>query len=95
LAGFIEGEASFSIIKIKSKTHKVGYQISMEFLLVQHSRDHELMQTIQKYLSCGHVTLKASFCVLKVTKIEDVLNKIIPFLKKYSLHGIKLFNFRD
>jgi len=58
------------------------------------------MQTIQKYLSCGpakRVTLnnKASICVLRVTKLEDVLNKIIPFLKKYSLHGIKLFNFRD
>ena len=35
-------------------------------------------------------------CVtLKVTKFADVESKIIPFFKKYPLHGLKRTNFED
>lgn len=37
----------------KSKTHKVGFVVSLEFILTQHSRDYILMQDIISFLGCG------------------------------------------
>jgi hypothetical protein len=61
----------------------------------QHSRDAELIKSFAKYLSCGGVSEKAYLVEFIVTKLSDILDKIIPFFDKYPLQGNKRFNYAD
>jgi hypothetical protein len=53
LAGFAAGESCFNVTIHKSET-RTGYAVKLLFILTQHSRDHQLMKSIQKYLGCGN-----------------------------------------
>lgn len=43
-AGFTSGDGSFSVEILKSSSHKIGYQVILKFLIIQHSRDLELLK---------------------------------------------------
>jgi len=54
LAGFVEGEwGCFNILISKSKVYKTGSQFQLIFILVQHSRDTQLMERLIGLLGCG------------------------------------------
>jgi hypothetical protein len=66
------------------------------FYLTQHTRDRKLLETIKDYLDCGAVKEKSSIInvlTLKVVKFSDVLEKIVPFFKKYKVLGVKSEDF--
>lgn len=47
-------------------------------------------------LGCGVAADKPdSFVEFRVSKISDIINKIIPFLNQYPLQGIKLLDYQD
>ena len=96
LAGFTDGEGCF-YVKIKaSQTHSVGFQVTLVFVIGQHQRDKNLMILIKEYLNCGYVTKHSDNVVaLIVSKFEDILNKIIPFFKKFRICGVKEQDFQD
>jgi len=96
LAGFTTGEGCFSISIKKSQTNSVGYQVILVFQIAQHSRDELLLVSIIKYWNCG-IILKYSLnaVVLKVTKFDDIINKVIPFFQKHPIHGVKALDFAD
>ena len=95
LSGFTEGEGCFLISKFKKDNDKLGF--GLNFNIVQHKRDIELLEQISITLNCGKVYLaknrdQAEF---KVQNFTDIYTKVIPFFKNYSLSGDKLFNFKD
>jgi hypothetical protein len=94
-AGFIDGEACFSVDIWKSKTHQIGFVVLVRFIISQHSRDYHLMNSLIKYLNCGilYVGAKGSIVQFKVTKFADITEKIIPFFDKYPLVGAKRKDF--
>ena len=49
------------------------------------------------YLGCGIIEkpLNRQEVRLIVSKVGDILRKIIPFFKSYPLHGIKSMDFQD
>ncbi len=55
------------------------------------------MESIVKYLDCGKVFKRSSQAAVdfKVTKFDEVIGKIIPFLQKYPLQSVKHVNFLD
>jgi hypothetical protein len=53
ITGFVEGESFFFITTIKSKAYKTGYQIKLDFSIIQHSRDKILMESFVPYISTG------------------------------------------
>ena len=55
------------------------------------------MKSLVNYLGCGNTYFtKGRMAVdFKISKIQDLTDKIIPFFDKYSLVGDKLKNFED
>ncbi len=70
----------------------------MLFALTQHTRDRKLLETIKDYLDCGAVKESPSrikILTLKVVKFSDILEKIVPFFKKYKVLGVKYEDFNS
>ena len=80
LAGFATGESNFFITVQKSKS-KSGLTISLRFSKSQHSRDVLLLESLVNYFGCGYVAKyeKRSVCEFIVTKIDHIVEHIIPF----------------
>ena len=95
LAGFTSGEGCYQIYVSKSNTHLLVFQVKLIFTITQHSRDKQLMSSFIKYLKCGSVNLRENVCDYRVQKLEDIVNKIIPFFNKYPILGVKALNFQD
>jgi LAGLIDADG endonuclease len=97
IAGFFSGEGCFTIDIHKSNTHKIGYGVTLQILLTQNFRDVLLINNIRNVLSCGFITkdLKRSIIVLKVSKFENVYNKMIPLFNKHRIIGIKSLDYLD
>jgi hypothetical protein len=94
ILGFVEGEGSFSITTIKSSLYKTGYQIKLNFNIVQHSRDILLMRKFINFFNCGNIYITSNHVTFAVTKLSDIDEKIIPFFEKYQLQGFKLSNYK-
>ena len=94
LAGFTSAEGCFLIIIFKSKT-KQGEAVKLIYQLTQHSRDQNLIQSIIINFKCGNISKNRTWIDLKVTKFDDIVEKIIPFFKKYPIQGVKALDFAD
>ena len=97
LTGFIEGEGSFSIGIRKSTSHNTGYQVSLIFHISQHLKDVELMKDLIKYFQAGGLIFRKEhpLVVYQVIKFSEIEEKVIPFLNKYPLQGVKRLVFED
>ena len=98
LVGFSEGEGSFSIGLSKSELYKTGYKVSLSFSISQHNRDILLMEKFAKFTSCGNISVTKDinqYVTFKVTKLSDIVSKILPLFSKYSLQGSKKLDFED
>ena len=97
LAGFIDGDGSFHIVSI-SKSSQIGYYCQLHFTVSQHSRDLPLLSSFITFLGCGRLcksSTRTAAVEFVVTKLRDLEVKIIPFFKKYPLHGKKRLDFED
>lgn len=96
LAGFTDGEGCFSVVIFKSET-KTGSAIQLSFILTQHTRDVNLINSLIQYFNCGQVneSPERSYVNFKVTNLSDIEGKIIPFFREYPLHGTKRLDFED
>jgi hypothetical protein len=67
------------------------------FSIVQHSKDAVLLRYFRDFLDCGNYYPSSSLEEgnFIITKFSDIELKIIPFFKKYPLHGVKALDFAD
>jgi hypothetical protein len=94
LAGFSTGESNFFIAVKKSKT-KSGLSTSLRFSIAQHSRDCLLLESFVKFFGGGFVVnyKKRLLCEFIITKIDHIVEHIIPFFDKHLLQGSKHLSF--
>ncbi len=86
------------MIVIKDSTsHKLGFQVLLNFYISQHSRDAQLLLNLEKYLDCGQYTLRSNKNMgsFLVRRLSDIIEKIIPFFEKYNIKGAKALDFKD
>ena len=84
------------MINIRSTSKmKTGYSVELGFNITQHYRDKELIKSIVKYLECGNVYNSENKVEFKITKFSDLAEKLIPFLNKYPIQGVKLLDYLD
>lgn len=96
ISGFVSGDGNFFVDIFKSDSNKIGYQVKLRLSIVQHSKDKELLDLIVKYLETGIVNIHSrNAFVLKLTKLSDLTNKIIPLLKQNPIQGVKYLDFLD
>lgn len=94
VAGFSTGESIFFIAVKKSKT-KCGLSTSLRFSIAQHSRDYLLLESFVKFFGGGFVLnyKKRLLCEFIITKIDHIVEHIIPFFDKHPIQGSKHLNF--
>lgn len=94
LAGLSSGECSF-MVKIKASKTITGFAVHLEFQLTQHNRDLNLMSSLIKFLDCGNIYPDREFIIFRVSKFQDITQKIIPFFTQYLIQGVKTNDFND
>lgn len=97
IAGFVTGEGCFFVKTSKSKTHKLGISVTLNFIVVQNTRDTELINSLKSILNCGSITIneKSSIVRYTVTNLGAILEHIIPIFDKYPILGEKYKDFQD
>ncbi|MBI3576577.1 LAGLIDADG family homing endonuclease [Candidatus Gottesmanbacteria bacterium] len=95
LAGFVDGEGSFSITIHRHST-RFGWVIDPLFQVYQHKDNAYILYIFKKTFNCGYVSEKGGnpscyvYCVDKIQQLKDI---VIPFFEKYPLVGEKYNNF--
>ncbi len=84
----------FFIVVQKSKV-KSGLFTSLWFSIAQHSRDFLLIKSFINFFGSGFVVnyKKRSLCEFIITKINPIVEYIIPFFNKHPILRLKHFNF--
>ena len=101
LSGFITAEGSFFISIYLNDKRKAKYAVSLVFSLSQHIKDTELLKRLLNFLACGRIQEHVNRETIEwiITKSDDLNQKLIPFLTKYSLSSPevvgKKFRFRE
>ncbi len=96
LAGFVDGEGSFSVTICKSKFAKLRWKIDPLFQVYQHKDNSRILHIFKDVFKCGYVSEKGgnpSCHVYCVDSIRDLLGTVIPFFEDYPLVGEKYDNF--
>ena len=78
-----------------SKTHSVGFQVTLVFLIGQHKRDEKLLKLLIEYFDCGNIYKNGDAFDFRVSKFNDIIKIIIPFFQKYKIQGVKALDFVD
>lgn len=96
IVGFTDGEGCFAILITKHKTKKTGRDANLCFEIELRADDKPVLELIQKRLDCGRI-VELNYerygwkphVKFVVSKQNDILYKVIPFFKKFSLKGKK------
>jgi len=90
IVGFIDGEGCFSIGIFKDKTMRLNINVRPELEIELRADDREILERIRYTLGCGYV-FDCNYdrygwyphVKYKVSKLDDLVNIVIPFLDKY------------
>jgi hypothetical protein len=102
LGGFISAEGCFFIhiervAKNVAKSNSITERVRLRFQISQHFRDAALLKSFIEYFDCGNYYLRPNQNVgdFVVTKFSDIHEKILPFIEKYPIYGVKALDYRD
>ncbi len=96
LAGFADGEGSFSVSIKKLNTAKFGWVIDPEFQVYQHKDNVIILKLFQRVLNCGRIHPKSDnpdVFVYSVSNRKHLIEKVIPFFERYKLLSNKWYDF--
>jgi hypothetical protein len=88
---------SFEFLSWFIEKSKTGFTARLRFTINQHSRDILLTKSFIQYLNCGRVSEDSirSIVRFEVTKLSDIIDKIIPLFEKSPLKSSKALNYAD
>ena len=88
LAGFIEGEGSFSVSIKRHDGAKYGYVIDPEFFVYQHESGRELLEMAKEIFGTGRIYPKPGnekVLVFCIDSRRNLRERVKPFVEKYLL----------
>ena len=99
VSGFVDGEGCFYVKTSKiNKGLDIAYKVNVYFNISQHKRDIALLKNLITYFNCGlveTVITRPNQSSYVIYKLDDIINKIIPFFDTHPLKGNKLLDFYD
>lgn len=69
--------------------------VELVLILTQHSRDKYLMESFMDYLGCGRLSASKNAAYNTCSKFSDISEKIMTFLSKYAILGVKSEDFKS
>jgi hypothetical protein len=99
IAGFVDGEGTFSVAIQRNPSCRVGWQLVPEFRVNQNPERREVLDLIRSRLGCGqirdnHRGTKDTSLVLVVRNRDDLVNRVIPFFDRQPLVSSKHSEFK-
>lgn len=87
LAGFVDGEGSFSVSFAKHPTTQSRWIILTKFQIYQHQNHRAILELFRQILGVGRIDKKSGSDVLSLTVEgrKNLILKIIPFFRRYPL----------
>lgn len=101
VAGFIDGEGSFSLCINKQKTTRSGIEIRPQFTIELRADDREILERIMVTIGCGKI-YDCSYerygwfphAKYKISSVKQIAEYLIPFLDKTPLQAKKAETYR-
>jgi LAGLIDADG endonuclease len=96
IAGYVDGEGSFSVVVNRNPTCRSGYQLVPEFHVSQNGDRAQVLELIRARLGCGYIKpngKKDRALVFVVRRREDLLERVIPFFERQPLLSSKQEDF--
>jgi hypothetical protein len=93
IAGYVDGEGSFSVVVNRNPTCRSGHQLVPEFHVSQNDDRAQVLRVIQARLGgCGYIKpngRRDRALVFVVRRREDLLERVIPFFERQPLLSSK------
>ena len=96
IAGYVDGEGSFSVTVNRNPTSRFKLQLVPEFHVSQNGDRREVLDEIRRRLDCGYVKRNGRndrVMVFVVRRRLDLLTKVIPFFERNPLISSKQHDF--
>jgi hypothetical protein len=96
IAGYVDGEGSFSVSVQRNRSCRVGFQLVPEFHVSQNGDRAQVLELIRDRLGCGYIkpnSKKDRALVLVVRDREELIERVIPFFEQYQLLSTKHVDF--
>jgi hypothetical protein len=96
IAGYVDGEGSFSVSVQRNTSCRVGFQLVPEFHVSQNGDRAQVLEVIRRRLGCGYIKSNSKrdrALVLVVRNREDLLSRVIPFFERCPLLSTKQMEF--
>jgi len=94
VTGFYDGDGTFTIKTVVSKTTKIGYTVRLLYQISVHPSDIEILYKLKTYFNnVGDILVYKDNVSYRVTKLSDILNEIIPHFSVYPLQSTKLVSY--
>lgn len=97
VAGFTSGEGNFMASVVARDGYKSGGLVTLSFVIAQHSRCEQLMESLSTFFGCGkyYAVKDRNHGEFRVKKFSDIVEKIIPFFQTNHIVGVKGLDFKD
>ena len=96
IAGYVDGEGSFSVSVQRNPTCRVGFQLVPEFHVSQNGDRAQVLELMRERLGCGYSkpnSRRDRALVFVVRKRGDLLERVIPFFERNPLLSTKRMDF--
>jgi hypothetical protein len=88
IAGFVDGEGSFSIAILKTPNQKFGWAINPVFQVYQHEKQRYILELCQSVFGTGKIYRKSGIHPVLNFSIDSrrsLLEVVIPFFNQYPV----------
>jgi len=96
IAGYVDGEGSFSVSVQRNRSCRVGFQLVPEFHVSQNGDRAQVLEMIRGRFGCGYIrpnSKKDRVLVLVVRDRDELMGRVIPFFEQYPMLSSKQVDF--
>ena len=96
IAGYVDGEGSFSVSVQRNSTCRVGFQLIPEFHVSQNGDRAQVLELIRDRFGCGYIkpnSKRDRALVLVVRERQALLERVIPFFERVPILSAKQADF--
>jgi hypothetical protein len=87
IAGFTDGEGSFSLSFHKRKDYRMPWNISLCFNVSQ--RDKVILALFKRHLKCGTLRISDGVWYYEVNNLNAIMSNVVPFFMKFGFLSAK------
>ena len=88
LAGFVDGEGTFSVAIIHHPGQRLGWMINPVFQVYQHERHRYILELFKEYFGTGNIYRKSGIhpvLTFSIDSRKSLLERVVPFFQRFPL----------